>query len=99
MNPTKQARLLREWFAREKKNSCATRIVANNASVMVDHESMVNKKRPEMFSLIIEHDNGTIIVPFNSEIMGKWKKEISEFSYMFWMQGQHSPYAKYGNNN
>jgi hypothetical protein len=96
MTPVKQARVIRDWFAREKVHESAEYIIATDASVFVQTEYIQNKKRPEMFLLLIEHEGGKISIPFNSEIMGKWKKEIAEFSHAFWLQGQHLPYAQYG---
>jgi hypothetical protein len=95
MTPTKQARVLRDWFKMEKLAAGANHVVAKDTFINVQQEHMRDKKRPQMFTLVIEHEDGFISVPLNSEVLGQWKRAISEISLAFWNAGQHLPYGKH----
>jgi hypothetical protein len=88
--------MLRQWFQLEKKTEAADQITATETYVAINPVHVQDKKRPDMFTLIIEHEGGRIAVALNSDVLGQWKKQISELSHAYWCRGQALPYAKYG---
>lgn len=88
MGAVKDAKLLRENFAKEKQAKAAMTIKAEKAEVCVTEKDYNQGKRIKNFTLVIHYKDGLIEVPITMEQLKRWEKEIKEIGLAMWFHGQ-----------
>lgn len=88
MGAVKEAILLRESFAKEKKAQKAKTINASRCEIVILPEDYRSNRRITTFSLLVEHDEGSIMIPVTMDQLKRWQKEIKELGHCMWLKGQ-----------